>query len=405
MDVRKNHIVLITLILFCTIANSQSNIPQNNSQLLTKKSVFIAGSEIVLSFKIKNEKLPFVFISSSYGETLVKGVLKNAIYTVKLPNEIAIKRGVVLWKLLMEDSSLEGEIRIKSKSEVAKMEAYLGPPSIEAGDRDYSMIVSIPTDSLDNPLADSTKVQIKHQFLNSRQIKEVFTNFMIAYQNIYSPRKAGKIITSTESKGINSKEFEINVMPAIPENFKIFFRRNHNYADGNQITTFYTDQILDAYNNIVSDGTLVEFIITTKEKNLLKANGITVGGIARAQIVHPERQSNWSVFAYVNGMAKSNSIALSFQPALKDFNVVFSKENRTITVGPLQSFLGQFIADGFRVHLKALKNEKIAYSETKTSLNGYITFYINPSALASGTYEFNIISGDIEKKIASKVVK
>ena len=56
---------------------------------------------------------------------------------------------------------------------------YLGPPSIEAGGKDFSMLVTIPTDTLDNPLLENTNVAVKRQFLNGKKSATIKVNNLI----------------------------------------------------------------------------------------------------------------------------------------------------------------------------------------------------------------------------------
>ena len=220
------------------------------------------------------------------------------------------------------------------------------------------MLVVIPTDNLDNPVPTNTLVEAKHQFLASEETNSIFTKNLIAYRNIYSKKQRGRILVSSESLGINSKEFTINVFAAIPADFIISAKSPHNYADGNQITTFSTSVIKDKHDNIVNDGTFVTFFITNKKGNVLKTTGTTIEGVANSKIIHPDFEDNWSVKAYVDGMAESNTITVNYKRVIEDFNVAFLEKNRKIKVGPLQSFMKQMIPDGLQVRLQIFKENK-----------------------------------------------
>ena len=130
------------------------------------------------------------------------------------------------------------------------IESYLGPPSILAGGNQYSMLITIPTDDLDNPLKDFTKILIKRQFLAEEQEEGIYMKNLIGFQNIFSPIKSGRMLISSYVNGLDSKEFSLNIMPATAISFEIAAERNHEYADGNQIVTFSTTKIIDSYNNM-----------------------------------------------------------------------------------------------------------------------------------------------------------
>jgi len=264
------------------------------------------------------------------------------------------------------------------------------------------MKVVIPTDSLDNPLPDSTRVLLKKQFKNNISFEELYTNDLLAHRNIYSPLKSGKMILSTESKGLNSNEYDAVVRPHNPINFVISYARDHEFADGNQITTFQTSVIKDQYENIISDGTYVNFLITNKNGNILKTSGSAINGVATAKIIHPEEPETWTVKAFIEGLAESNIIQFSFLPAVDDFTVKFEKGNRFITIGPLQSFLNQNIPDGLSISLSLIKDGKHIKTITKPSRKGYVKFKIDKNLYIDGLYDIHIKSAGILKKFDNK---
>jgi S-adenosylmethionine synthetase len=262
--------------------------------------------------------------------------------------------------------------------------------------------VVIPTDNLDNPLPQNTKVTIQQQFLSEEKKEEIVTNNLIAHKNFYSPLKSGRILLSSTSSKLNSKEYTVNIMPSIGNDFKIFTNRNHNYADGNQITTFSTSVIKDSHNNIISDGSFVEFFIKTKKENILKTSGKTINGVAFAKILHPEFEDEWSVKAYIHGISESNEIKLTFKQVIKDFKVLFSKNNRQIKVGPLQSFMNQMIPDGLKVTLSIFKNGKLENSIEKKSIDGFVNFKLDPNIYPKQTYTIKIYAAGINKSFNAK---
>ncbi|MFT4645302.1 MAG: hypothetical protein ACI8ZX_001718, partial [Planctomycetota bacterium] len=313
----------------------------------------------------------------------------------KIPSYISNKKGVLTWEVLNTEIPCFGQLLITSKEEPTSLETYLGPPSIEAGNTDFTMLVVIATDNLDNPLKQNTEVVIQHQFLSSIKKERVFTTNLIAYQNIFSPLKSGRMILSTKCLGLNSKEYDVNILPAIGLNFEILSKRNHEYADGNQITTFYTSIIKDKNNNPVSDGTFVYFFITNKKGNILKTSGTTLNGMADAQILHPEWEDNWKVKAYIIGISESNSIEIKFKKVIKKFAVIFSDNNRTVTVGPLKSFMDQMIPDGLQVNLAIYKRDELLNTLFEKSKDGYVVFNLNSNIYKNGNYALKITSAGI----------
>ncbi|WAC01348.1 hypothetical protein N7U66_14910 [Lacinutrix neustonica] len=402
MQFKLTYVFLLGLILLASFAVVQKNETTNSFKLITTETEYEVGNSIVLKFSSAQSEKPLLYCSNSYGSTLVSASIKNEILEYTFPKNITQKTGIVNWTLLEETNSISGQFNNNPKAEVATIETYIGPPSIEAGGTDYTMLIVIPTDSLDNPVTTNTLVNAKHQFLDSEENDLIFTKNLIAYKNIYSKKESGRMLVSSESLGINSKEFTINVWATIPTNFTILAKRPHDYADGNQVTTFSTSIIKDKLDNVVSDGTFVTFFITNSKGNILKTTGTTIDGIATAKMIHPDYQANWSIKAYVEGMAESKVITLNYKQVIDDFDVLFSENNRDIKVGPLRSFMQQMIPDGLQVKLQIYKDNTLVETYLKTSFNGYVNFNLKPAIFKNGNYNFRIQTAGIEKEFNNK---
>jgi len=379
-----------------TFSNAQNS--TNNPILLTKKTDYKAGDNITIKFQsdLATVKL---YCSSGYGSVLVEPETKDYITTYTLPKFMTEKSGVINWRLTGSLSDIQGLFKIIPLDKTETMETYLGPPTINAGDTDYAMLISIPTDQYDNPLADGTSVTVYQNFKNSIDSFSVKTNHFLGYKNIYATKESGRLLVSTSHDSAISKEFTLDVLPSIPTDFEIFAERPHPYADANQITTLSTSVITDLQNNTVSDGTLVTFVINTKDNQLLKASGTTINGIAMAKIIHPDRQAHWMINAYIEGMAKSSSLSLDYKQAVKDFNVKYSDKGRTIRVGPFQSFMNQLVPDGLSVDLEISKEGKIIYNTQETTRDGFAVFHIRPELVQDGDYDLKVSSAGLEKNL------
>ena len=387
-------ILLVMISLSFTPAIAQVEV---NETLLLLKTEFEVGNDIVLKFSTSNDSKPNLYLSNSYGSIVLKPILKGSVLNYQLPKSFSNKKGVINWKLLSAKTPLSGKLNMHPKQEVATMETYLGPPSIEAGGTDYTMLVVIPTDVYDNPLKDSTQVLVKHQFLTNESNDAIYMKNGISYKNIFSELKTGRILISSECLDKNSKEYDVNVLPAIPTNFTIIYNRNHEYADGNQITNFSTSIIKDKHDNIVSDGTYVDFFITNTSNHVLKTSGSTINGMAMAKMIHPDHQDSWTVKAFIEGMAESDSISLIYKQAVLDFQVIFSEDNRTVTIGPLKSFMNQMIPDGLEVKLHIYQNDTKIKTLYKNSFEGHTYFKLNSNSFPENAYTFKIETAGIEK--------
>lgn len=399
MRFEPTYLLFVSLIVLSSFSVIQHTENASEIKLLTSETTYKAGTEIVLKFSTSEAIKPLLYCTNSYGSTLIQPDLERDILSYSIPKHIVQKKGRVSWKLLNDDISLSGQFTIKAKLEVASMETYIGPPSIQAGATDYAMLVVIPTDDLDNPLPKNTRVNAKHQFLSNEVSDTIKTEHLIAYKNIYSKKESGRMLVSSECLNTNSKEFTVNILPAIPEGFSISAKRPHEYADGNQITTFETSVLKDQEDNIVSDGTFVTFLITNEKGNVLKTYGSTISGVATAKIIHPDYSTQWRIQAYINGMAESNVIALNYKQAITDFEFQFSENSRAITIGPLKSFMEQMIPDGLSVKLQIYKNNTLIETMKTTSVDGYAQFKLKSDLIENGDYTIAIQTAGLEKTV------
>ena len=401
MKLKQRFFLLFFQFIIVSFLAQETTIKQTSISLLSTKTEFIAGNEITLKFEVKKDTIYQLYCSNSYGSSVLESKALNQKIAFKIPSFLSKKRGIISWKFINSNETVTGNISILSQQQPTSIETYLGPPSIDAGGIDYTMLVVIPTDSLDNPIRDNSKVAVKHQFLKSEKSQNIFTDKLIGHKNIFSPKKSGRMIISSESFGLDSKEFDVNIMPGIATDFKVFMKRNHEYADGNQITTFYTSTIKDRNNNIVSDGSYIEFYITNKEGGILKTSGITLNGVAHSKIVHPDFEETWKVKAYFIGISESNTITIKYKKVIEDYNVSFNNHNRSIKVGPLKSFMGQIIPDGLSVKLTIYKNNLLVKELFKESNNGFANFYLDANIYENGLYKIDIESAGIKKEFKS----
>ncbi|WP_010178818.1 hypothetical protein [Aquimarina agarilytica] len=360
--------------------------------MTTSQSVFEAGEHITLAFELSTPTTVSLVCHSAYGTTIVTPNydLADALFT--LPENTSTKKGILDFKLISKGTSLyNGSINIIANTKnKTSLESYIGPPSISAGTHDYTMLVVVPTDSYDNPIANNTPVSIKHQFLDDQKEASIKTNDLMAWKTIHSDKKSGRILVSSTVNAVSSKEFAVEVFPSQPTNFTIDYHRKHTYADGNQITTFTTSVIKDTYGNTISDGTLVDFTIKNQNNSLLKTQGMSINGVATAFMLHPDHEEIWNVSAHINGMATSNTITINYKAVTEKLPVHFSNANRRISIGPLQSFMEQLIPDGAIVKLTITKNEQILETKLKTTANGMVSFDLEKGFYPPGTYSFII---------------
>ncbi|SMC55465.1 hypothetical protein [Cellulophaga tyrosinoxydans] len=377
------------------------------ASLVTQKTNYKAGDSIRLVFtadqQSENIKL---HIKNAFGTLLLPYQKQNDQIVFTLPTNFTRKAGLCFWKLIQENETLlKGNIDIIPMTEKGtNMETYFGPRSITAGDNDYSMLVIAPTDVYDNTVSNSTEVTIKTQFLEKISDIKVATNNLMAWYNVRSPRKSGRVLVTALCNGTTSNELTTIVFPANSTDFKIDAIMDHDFADGNQIIKFKSDKIKDEFGNVVSDGTLVTFMIKNQKDAYLYTVGTTIDGVVEARTLHPAAAAEWNIQAYITGASKSNAINVSFKTAIADYEIYFSKGNRNLDIGPLKSFMKQLVPDGILVQLDIYSSTG-EFIETKktTTKKGVSNIFLSPEYLPDGTYKFIIEAVGIKKEIIKEI--
>ena len=151
------------------------------------------------------------------------------------------------------------------------------------------------------------------------------------------------------------------------------------------------------------EGTLIvgDTINSYKKGDVLKTSGKTINGVATAKILHPEFKEDWLVKAYIIGIAESDEIKLTYKQVIKDFTVAFSNNNRTLKVGPLQSFMNQMIPDGLKVTTSIFKDGKLVDSIVTKSVDGFVNFELDANIYPNEIYKIKVSTAGITKSFNS----
>ncbi|CAM4162934.1 hypothetical protein [Zobellia nedashkovskayae] len=396
------HICIILSLLFsgCSKEPEVKKVSSANFELVTSKDNFTAGEPFSLKFKASEESSPVLVFRNAVGTTILKASNSNDVLQFDIPKNFYEKSGICYWSLVSgSEEKMKGTLTIHVNNKNGTfLESYLGPRSLTAGPKDYAMFVMVATDFYDNPLNDSTSITSKVQFKDSETEEVLLSKNLIAWTKVRSPEKSGRMLISAACNETDSKEFTTIIYPANPVDFTISYKRNHEYADGNQVITFRTSILYDAFGNSVSEGTLVSFIITNDQGAKLQAQGTTLNGKAEARLLHPEQKASWTIEAFVTGAARSKPIKVAFKASVTEYNIQFSDGFRTISVGPLKSFMNQLVPDGMPIAL-TVKDEsgKVLDVLRTSSMQGEGKFELSPDFFPTGSYELQIKTAGITK--------
>lgn len=368
------------------------------AQTETNSTKYVAGTPISLFFKKETTIPKAMYCSNSYGSILITPTTKENNIEYVFPEQITQQSGWVHWTFIGQQNK-EGDFYIHPTKNATHIETYLGPPSIETSDKNYAMLVVIPFDEYNNPVAKNTPIEVNKKHFKTTSKDEILFNGMIGYKYILGSTKAGRTFISTKCLGLDSKEYTLEITPNIPTNFNIFSSRVHEYGDGNQILKLNTSTIKDKYNNTVADGTFVTFHIQNKAGMFLTTHGNTINGVATAQMIHPEHQDTYTITAEVNNLCESNTLKIDFKNAILDYKINYSDLNKTVTIGPFKSFMNQLLPDGLFVNLKLVNSKGNIDNFSLQTEHGYATVNLKTYLEVNQTYVLKVNAAEIDKEI------
>ena len=353
----------------------------------------IAGTDISLRLaSIAEKEIQFVqhqiriHFSSSLGSTSLALSPSAISEGIHIPKHLSQASGWLSYALYRDQQLLDkGGFYIAPESiAISPIESYVGPPVVVAGGEDFSMMVAVPTDRWDNMIPNETEIVISEMFQGDLQTHNEVISNRIAWKRVFSPNLSGKINLAATMGSVATKQKTVEVKSQVAEAFSIEVSKIHVYADGNEMLTLKTSPITDRFGNLLTDGTSVQFKVTTSDQMIATSSGATINGIAQTKFLHPEAPSQWTIQGFVQGMAESEQFELEFKSVIDGFQVNLTEAPTQIIAEPLRNYMGQLVPDGVQ---GILKFDDVAYPETIVeSENGRIIFEIDPSEFEAGVY-------------------
>lgn len=305
-----------------------------------------AGQDIIIK-ATSTGIIPNLRISNSIGSTLISGKKVDSDYFFEVPQLYCQISGALDW--CINDNC--GSINILPLNEVVSIESYIGPTTVIAGQQKSYMAVAMAKDIFGNLCSNDATVTLKNNDNGNSNLIELQIKNGLVYNYGDSGENIGNIAMTFQGDSISTtKEYMVEVGPAKALPFKITSKWEHNKADGNSLLSLSTGEIKDEFGNTIANGSLVRFSISGKKSHSY-VDTYTIDGKARCQILHPTKSDDWAIIAQISDTVNSNQITLSFDSALQQLPITINTE-QIVTIGPMTSYLGQYIPDGFPVKLR-----------------------------------------------------
>lgn len=324
----------------------------------------------------KKSTIPRMITRSVLGTRIIKpSSYKKNILLYEIDSTITKRSGILEWTLVNGRYTKSGKIKIDPLKEAAHLEVYIGPTTMNAGSRQSAMTTVMPTDKYDNILKDGHSAIIQNSINGKGIEKSLPTKDGVIHMYHDAPKKKGNVYVSIDDDPVSSEEYTYQINAGPPALIEISVEPQHNYADGSTPLTIMTNVIKDAYGNIVENGTLVTFSIMDSADKISKAYAYTIDGIAKGLFLHPSFSTSWDIIAYA-GNQNSNQLQIKFETVIEALPLEINSAG-TITVGPIESYMGQLIPDGLPIIIEIEKHDKSIYRNTFFSQKGMVKLDIN----------------------------
>jgi len=354
---------------------------------------YIAGEEIRVFIEKEVEENTYLKITHAAGSALLRPAKNSPGSYFEIPEPIRNKSGVLDLELIGWEQSWKKQVAILPDTSLASIEAYCGPKHLVVDRSDFTMITAMVLDEYDNPFPKETQVEMKAFINEELRVVSSATSELSAYQLFYAPGVTGNGAISSVFKEASSKEFRLTFYANDPEHFQLLASRQHGYADGGQLVKIYTSEIRDRNENIVENGTMVQFEITDSQGQLSFIFAETIEGVAIFEIPAPLSQTNWLINALIPNYAKSDTLNLAFKKAFDDLPVAHAEDS--LVVGPIKSYMGQFAKYGLPVEVD-LKNNERKLNFSLPIKNGFVVLRYQQDLIPTGEYEVTCRLGTLE---------
>lgn len=359
------NISLFVMIMFlgCTTQKSDQTYPVSIFQVDSKNGQKILKTEVGKGIRYtvcKIEKVSqvekVVLSGFSISESL-KSELHNGCLVVYVPSKFTRTAGMFRMDAMKENELIHlTDLQLTPGLPTGKIESFAGPKSILPIDDAGSMITSFPQDLYGN--ATSSFDEFYYQVSKDDNIVRKNNQTEKTYPSLtVLPGRSPNLLIGGKVKDVATIKHNIRVLTGCPTSIKLYADGVYPYADGRQFFKVSTNILRDANQNMVEDGTEVQFIITNENGQLFGAySSLVVNGKSDSWIKNPIVEGKYKVQAKICGN-RSDSKAITFAPVFKDFQ--YSWENSGLIVGPLTGALGEFLSDGTSVEVTFQLGESV----------------------------------------------
>ena len=211
----------------------------------------------------------------------------------------------------------------------------------------------LPTDRFGNQVADGTDTNIMwEQPGDVDAAASLETVDGMAWALIPSGEIAGPTTvraTADADETVRGSAVRIDEVPGTVRNITLTATETTGLADGRSIVALHTDDLVDAFDNTLADGTIAQFIFDGPSGRGV-ITGTVQNGAVHIELSAPTTPGRLTGYVEIHGVA-SNDIVIEYVSAIASFDarVEFIGEEAVLRVDNALDPSGAFVADGTEV--------------------------------------------------------
>lgn len=396
--------LLLALLLLAGCARSATapdQAPFSGELSLSVPPSVLASEPIPLEFAAAapDGQAVTVVAQGSYGAGVYQTTINAGKAALLLPGEATKRSGALTLLATAGTARAEMVVEVLPGPPVDPVMPLVGPRSIIADGKHWTMAIAVPFDRYGNPVAENTPVefQILHPGDNLETITVSTTN-LLAWQRVWSTTAAGRTTVAVSAQGAHGPDATFLEVPDWPTSFGLSATPSSAPADGRQFLSLRSTVIRDRFGNAMVDGTLVTFVAEMAGSEPRFIPAYTIDGSAEALIQAPGQPGVMTVRATLYGV-ESRPLAITFTPgpAARDFPATAQVNARdgmiTIAAGPMLGELGQFIPDGTLVLFHVTGPGGLKQTVEGMSEDGRASIELRLADMPPGAYTAEVVVG------------
>ncbi len=322
-------------------------------QLVVKAPISVAVGEdfvVEVSDIVRGDAVE-VWVDGGYGARRSSAMVKDGTALVEVEAARGPESGTVLIHAIGEDAVGNTTVELVPGPAVDPLDLYLGPRTVLADGRDFSMIVAVPKDSFGNPVAAGTPVDYMVTRESGAQADASEpTEGLLSFHRIFSRTVATRTRVAATVGAASGPERSFLEVAGIPLSFDLSLLDEVPLADGHTLVRVRTSDLSDEFGNMLPDGTIV-YLDAQGVTGVRRMRSVTIEGQAEFVVEAPTEPGRATFVATASGIP-STRLELDFPSAVAELPVeavavqVDGREAVEVRVGRVVTTRASYVPDG-----------------------------------------------------------